>query len=530
MANLVANDEISQRENEQTQLLAFSNNIATVRDREGLSTVISEGLKRLFNIELYILSIINDDELTHSYYIIDTGSKYDNSADFDKIRDKKFDLKGALGELVLNSRGPVVFNVDNIIKEGKITFSTAGFWQSMGVDKILGVPLRIGRKNFGILWAHSGEVNNSLMEGVASQIGIAIAHYIAAQKVEKQLNEISDFKQRLEIENRYLQEEIHTTYNYSEIVGSSPAMKNIFHLVTQVAQSNSSVLILGETGTGKELIARALHNDSPRKNKLMVKVNCATLPANLIESELFGHEKGSFTGAIERRIGKFELANNSTLFLDEIGELPLDLQVKLLRAIQEKEIERIGGRTVIKTNVRIIAATNRDLAKEVTKGNFRSDLYFRLNVFPIQLPPLRERKEDITSLTMHFLHKYGGNGTRGPMSLSAKAYKQLESYSWPGNVRELEHLIERSILISKGPVINEIYLPNYNSPENNTILPDDYVKTIDEVEREHIIAVLKRCNGKVSGIGGAAELLRIPSTTLNSKMIRLKIHKGLSSR
>jgi len=328
--------------------------------------------------------------------------------------------------------------------------------------------------------------------------------------------------------NSYLQEEIQTAYNFQEMIGSCDAMNKIFRLVSQVSETDSSVLILGETGTGKELIARALHSNSARKDKIMVKVNCATLPSNLVESELFGHEKGSFTGAFERRIGKFELANNSTLFLDEIGELPLPLQAKLLRALQEKEIERVGGKSTIKTNVRIIAATNSNLQKDVQAGRFRADLYFRLNVFPIVVPPLRDRKDDILPLAEYFLLKYNRKGIGRFLQFSAQARKELVAYSWPGNVRELEHQIERCVLLTSGTLINQLYLPPDLS--ENSVYSETYIKTIDEVEREHIIMILRKTKGKVFGIGGAAELLRIPSTTLNSKMKRLNIRKHFIER
>ncbi|MGY0034643.1 sigma 54-interacting transcriptional regulator [Pedobacter sp. NJ-S-72] len=246
----------------------------------------------------------------------------------------------------------------------------------------------------------------SLLHSISLQISVAVSNIKANEKIEEQLQEIKRYKQLLEEEKSYLQEQVEKNYDHTEIIGQGPGIKKVFHLIEQVAASDSTVLLQGETGTGKELIARSIHIHSPRKDKLMIKVNCAALPANLVESELFGHEKGSFTGAVDRRVGKFELAHNSTLFLDEIGELPLDIQVKLLRAIQEKEIERIGGKCVIKTNVRIIAATNRNLAKEVENGKFRSDLFYRLNVFPITIPPLRERKEDIVEMSIHFMNKF----------------------------------------------------------------------------------------------------------------------------
>ena len=290
--------------------------------------------------------------------------------------------------------------------------------------------------------------------------------------------------------------------------------------------ADSTVLLLGETGTGKELVARAIHNSSPRREKLMVKVNCAAMPPNLIESELFDHERGSFTGATDRRIGKFELANNGTLFLDEIGEMPAELQVKLLRAIQEREIERVGGKSTIKVNVRIIAATNRDLQQEVDEGRFRRDLFYRLNVFPIMLPALRERIKDIPVLVSHFLNKYSKTTGNPVKDVSSKVMKQLMAYEWPGNVRELEHLIERTLLTTNSRTIKEVHLPLNNKLELKAALEDEYLKTYEENERDHIIRVLNKCDGKIFGPGGAAEILQLPTSTLNSKIKKLGIKKN----
>jgi formate hydrogenlyase transcriptional activator len=304
------------------------------------------------------------------------------------------------------------------------------------------------------------------------------------------------------------------------IIGESPAMQKIFSLLQLIAPADSTVLLLGETGTGKELIARAIHNGSPRHAKSMIKVNCAALPANLIESELFGHERGSFTGAVERRIGKFELASGGTLFLDEIGEMTLESQVKLLRALQEKEIERVGGRTTIKVDARIIAATNLDLEKEVAEGRFRSDLYYRLNIFPIRLPALRERKEDIPLLASHFITRFAKQSGRTIETLSNSVLHVLMSYDWPGNIRELEHLIERSILLTPGTTIGHIELP---CPKRISCPVSVSLKTIDENERDHILAIIEYCRGRASGTGGAAEILGVPRSTLHSKMKRLGI-------
>jgi transcriptional regulator with GAF, ATPase, and Fis domain len=325
--------------------------------------------------------------------------------------------------------------------------------------------------------------------------------------------------------NFYHKERSKTIYDFSNIIGSSPVMQKVYHMVSLVAESSSTVLLLGETGTGKGLIADAIHNSSPRRNRQIIKVNCAAMPTNLIESELFGHEKGAFTGAIERRIGKFELANNSTLFLDEIGEMSLDTQVKLLHALQDREITRVGGRAPVKVNVRIIAATNRNLEKEVKAGRFRSDLYYRLHVFPIHLPPLRDRREDIASLAIFFLSRYSNYTGRKIAAISPRVISELENYSWPGNVRELEHLIERSVLLSSGNELREIQLP-INPSDDNDVRPELFSRTLQQIERAHIIMALRRCSGKISGKGGAADLLEIPPTTLHSKMKKLAISKA----
>jgi transcriptional regulator with GAF, ATPase, and Fis domain len=309
---------------------------------------------------------------------------------------------------------------------------------------------------------------------------------------------------------------------HNEIIGDGAEVKKTLQLISKVAPGASTVLILGETGTGKELIARAIHNSSLRNGKAMIKMNCAALPANLIESELFGHEKGSFTGAFERRIGKFELAHQGTLFLDEIGEMPPELQVKLLRVLQEREIERIGGKTSIKVDVRIIAATNRNLEKEMEAGQFRPDLYYRLHVFPIQLQPLRNRREDIPLLVQHFIRQNSQKTGRKTNGISDPVMTQLINYSWPGNIRQLEHVIERSVLLSESDTITHIHLPLQNTihAEEEIIL-----KTIDENERDHILKMLKFCKSRIAGSGGAAELLGVPPSTLYSKIKRLGIKR-----
>jgi DNA-binding NtrC family response regulator len=317
----------------------------------------------------------------------------------------------------------------------------------------------------------------------------------------------------------------HIREGFEGIVGNSHLLLSVFDNVLQVAPSDTSVLILGESGTGKERFADCIHHLSPRKSHPLVKVNCAALPANLIESELFGHEKGSFTGATERKIGKFEKADKGTIFLDEIGEMPLELQVKLLRVLQEKEIERIGSTSPSRVDVRIIAATNRNLEKEVAEGRFRLDLYYRLNVFPLLLPALRERKEDIPLLAAHFIQYFNRKAGKKVAGLSDKVVKNMAAYDWPGNIRELEHVIERSILLAKGPMIEVVALPGIPAKQAETPSEETRLKTIHEMERDHIIAVLKKCNGRIWGPGAAAEVLNLPPTTLKSRMIKLGIKK-----
>jgi transcriptional regulator with GAF, ATPase, and Fis domain/AmiR/NasT family two-component response regulator len=314
------------------------------------------------------------------------------------------------------------------------------------------------------------------------------------------------------------------------IIGNSPKLIEALDKVIQVAPFDNTVLILGETGVGKEGMVKAVHNSSPRKGRPLVKVNCAAIPVNLVESELFGHERGAFTGATERRIGRFEQATGGTLFLDEIGELPIEVQSKLLRALQEKEIERVGGRTTIKTDVRIITATNRNLLKEIAAGRFRMDLYYRINVFPIYLPPLRERREDISALANYFLAYYGSNIRSAPFSLSEAALGQLEDYYWPGNIRELQHLIERHVLQARTNRIETFEMPD--RMPGNELIPsiEPEIKSYVEMDRAHIISALKKTNGKVSGRGGAAELLKLRPTTLTSKMKRLGITWPLATQ
>ncbi|MFW5443730.1 MAG: sigma 54-interacting transcriptional regulator [Methylococcaceae bacterium] len=348
---------------------------------------------------------------------------------------------------------------------------------------------------------------------------------LAEKKLKQAYTEIEQLKNRLQAENSYLQEQVNLNHSFEDILGQSEPLKTVLYQVEQVAPTETSVLIQGETGTGKELVARALHNLSLRKERTLVKVNCAALPGNLIESELFGHEKGSFTGAISRRIGRFELADKGTIFLDEIGELPLELQSKLLRVLQEGEIERLGDSKTIKINVRIIAATHRDLKQMVEKGEFREDLFYRLSVFPLTVPPLRDRKNDISLLVHYFVNKYANKMNKQINNISQTIMDKLQAYPWPGNVRELENIIERAVILSpkKSLVIPELHAPGNNKSESENLLP------LTDMEKLYIIKILKTTEWKISGEFGAAAILEMHPNTLRSRMNKLGIRRSNTS-
>jgi chemotaxis protein methyltransferase CheR len=337
---------------------------------------------------------------------------------------------------------------------------------------------------------------------------------------ETALTEIIRLKDQLEAEKAYLKEEIKLEYNYHKIIGKSDGLKYVLYKVEQIAASDTTVLVLGETGTGKELVARAVHDLSPRKDQVLVKVNCAALPSHLIESELFGHEKGAFTGSHNRRLGRFEVANSATIFLDEIGELPLELQSKLLRVIQDGEFERLGSSRTIKIDARIIAATNRNLEEEVRRNRFREDLWYRLNIFPITMPPLRDRTEDIPLLVEFYVKKISKRLGKTIKIIPAIVMNALMDYQWPGNVRELENVLERAVINSSGPklrLVDELKKPRKDLMMNS--------KTLEAVERDYIISVLEQTNWKVSGKNSAAEILGLERSTLRARMRKLNIKK-----
>jgi formate hydrogenlyase transcriptional activator len=342
----------------------------------------------------------------------------------------------------------------------------------------------------------------------------------AELELREALSEIKQLKDQLEAERTYLQEEIKLKYNHENIIGQSNELKYTLYKVEQIAPTNTAVIVLGETGTGKELIVRAIHGSSPRKNRPLLKVNCATLPQNLIESELFGHEKGAFTGAFDRRLGRFEAANGATLFLDEIGELPMELQSKLLRVIQDGEFERLGSSRTIKVDVRILAATNRNLEEEVRNGRFRKDLWYRLNIFPITVPPLREHMEDIPKLVKYFVDKISRKQGKSIEIIPTNVMNSLQNYHWPGNVRELENVIERAVINSSGPKLH--LMDELKTPLKDLMTTPE---TLEKVEHDHIVRVLEQTRWKVSGKNGASEILGLNVSTLRARMRKLGIRR-----
>jgi formate hydrogenlyase transcriptional activator len=515
--NIYVNEEILRKEKDKSFLLDFSNDLAAVKNKEELTEAVRYSLSKLNSLKGFVVRLVNEDQTTLTTYIHDGAITAENDPLLKVVTNTRHLIKDGIQERVLQSESHVMINIDEEIRRGR-QMVYLRFWKNMNFQNMIGIRLRSGNSTLGLLWLGIEEINVQLLKGICEQLSTAISNIINNDQVLA-------YKQKLEVENNHLKEQLQTVYNFSEIIGNGPEMQKVYRLMSRVTESGSTVLILGETGTGKELIARAIHNASSRKGNAMIKVNCAAMPANLIESELFGHEKGAFTGAYDRRIGKFELADNSTLFLDEIGEMPLESQVKLLRVIQERELERIGGKTTIKVNVRIIAATNRNLETEVKTGRFRSDLFYRLNVFPISLPPLRNRMQDIEPLAQFFIAKYSKQTGIKVTGIAPKIIQQLRAYLWPGNIRELEHLIERSILLASDTILREVHLPKSKN-DNNAQIETVANRTLEEFERDYIIAVLKRCSGKVAGEEGAAALLDVPSTTLHSKMKKLNISKG----
>jgi formate hydrogenlyase transcriptional activator len=409
-----------------------------------------------------------------------------------------------------------------------------------GLKTICCIPLANQGRTFGTLNLASRRPDAftpqdvELLQQVGAQIGIAVENALA-------FKEIDALKDKLAEEKLYLEEELRSEFNFDEIIGDSPSLRRALAQVELVAPAGTTALILGETGTGKELFARAIHNLSQRKQRTFVKVNCAAIPSGLLESELFGHERGAFTGAISQKVGRFELADHGTLFLDEVGDLPLELQPKLLRVLQEQEFERLGSNRTQRVDVRVVAATNQDLAKLVAERAFRSDLYYRLNVFPIQIPALRERPEDIPLLVRYFVQKFSRSLNKTVIHIPVDAMEALTNYSWPGNVRELENLIERAVLLSPGKELRVPLAelksgaqipPASTDPTSFAMMPShagspSQIATLEEAERQHILRALRQTQWRIAGPKGAATLLAMKRTTLQARMRKLGIRRPI---
>lgn len=522
VSNIIAHQEVKALLETKTKLLQFGIDLREQTDWKNLSTTISHQFEDLFSAGDFAITLINEETKSHSLIM-------HNQPGIPRLtEDISYPINKDVFLHLLKKGGPILFKPEDFLRSEKKSMSHL-LLSTIRFDQAVGVVMSLANKPVGFILFFGTSLENfsterQLLESLSTQIAIALLHMRAQGRVNEQLAEIAGYKEQLDRDKSHLIQEIRTINHNGEIIGNGSKIAKVLELVSSVAATDTTVLIIGETGTGKELIAKAIHNSSDRKDRLLVKVNCAALPISLIESELFGHEKGSFTGAWEQRLGKFELASGGTIFLDEIAEIPLEVQVKLLRVLQEKEIERIGGNGPIQVDVRIIAATNRNLEKEMALGRFRKDLFYRLNIFPISVPPLRERPEDLVPLALHFMAKYSKKFSKKISGISEETLEKIKKYTWPGNVRELEHWIERSILLTDGAVISqELYTP---TKENGVFgLESQILRTIDENEISHITRVLEYCGKRISGHGGAAEILGVPPSTLNSKIKRLGMKK-----
>ncbi len=529
VSNALAYEELRQREAQTAMQLAVNNALLTIKERNRMLLAVCEQIDKLVPSTFLGIRVMGEDG---NYRLFDNFMREEERGfvpvsskellgidDFDDVARESFSLITSLGvysgEEFLRLCGE--YRILALVKEkfGVCSMLTVPLWHTPGSRAGLIISNTI--RSFD-------EHDLATVTLIVPQLSLALQNYLAFE-------EIDELRRKLEGERTCLIEEIKAAHNFEEIIGNSASLAVVLRRVSQVAPTDATVLIQGETGTGKELFARALHNLSARRQRVLIKVNCATLPGPLVESELFGHEKGSFTGAVERRIGKFELAEGGTIFLDEIGELPLELQAKLLRVLQERELERLGGRQVIKVDVRVIAATNRDLVKEVAEGRFREDLFFRLNVFPLAIPPLSERREDIAMLAAHFAAKFSREFGKPLRTFRESDMRRLTSREWKGNIRELAHLIEQAVIVSEGPSLDFSTILSQPAPSAECQITGpvktmrDFELDIATMERELILDALDRSNGRVSGEGGAAERLAMHPKTLYSRIDKLAIRK-----
>src|SRR5262245_23341006 len=493
-------------------LLDISNALITHRSWDSLLHAVSGALHRAVSVDGCALSLYVPDQEVFRLMAVETPS-----SDYFVAGRELRRAESSLG-WVFEHRQPLVHRD----LEQEQQYANEIRLAAEGMRSYCAVPLIVRGNFIGVLTVVSRQAGQystahvDFLREIANQVALAVENMNAYQ-------EISELKDRLAKENLYLGEEVRRDHNFNQIVGKSAALRRVLKEVETVAPTGSTVLICGETGTGKELVARALHDLSPRRDRTFVKLNCAAIPTGLLESELFGHEKGAFTGAITQKVGRFELAHQGTLFLDEVGDIPLELQPKLFRALQEQEFERLGGTRTIRVDVRLVAATNRDLAHMVADGRFRSDLYYRLNVFPVVLPPLRERTEDIAMLARHFTQRFARRMGRRVETIGEATMEALVRYPWPGNIREMQNVIERAVILSRGPEL-EIPLSQFKQPPKAALADfSSAPSTLEEAEREHILRALGETNWIIGGSAGAAFKLGMKRTTLQSKMRKLGI-------
>ncbi len=496
-------------------LFDITNALVSKLGRDDLFSAISGQLSKVIQHDYAMLTLRHDDGHLDVYALHTTGPRL-----FEELKGP-FNPVGMPAEEVLATGKPVVAGRSDTDRYPNPNFR---YFVSLGFESECSVPLITRDQAFGTLalcrmsddeW--SPEDVEFLMQ-VASQVAIAVENSIAYR-------DLAEMKERLATEKLYLEDEIRLDQNIGNMVGEAPAFQAVLKSIQTVAPTDATVLILGETGTGKELVARAIHDLSSRGKGSFVKVNCAAIPASLLESELFGHEKGSFTGAVAQKIGRFELAHRGTLFLDEIGEMPLELQPKLLRAIQDQEFERVGGNRTIRTDARFVAATNRDLKAMVEENKFRADLYYRLHVFPVHVPSLRYRREDIPLLTRYFVQKHAQRMGRNIDTIPASVLDALTNHDWPGNIRELQNVLERSVILTNGNVLQLAMAPELIGkpapPASRSSRPTES----DDAERERILRALEKAKGQVGGPDGAAASLGLNRTTLQSRMRKLNISR-----
>ncbi len=508
-----AQKQLAHERDRQRLLLEVNNAIVSHLDLDDLFAAVSTCLRKVIQHDGSSLLLCDEDSEEWRIHVLDFATN------------ESFVERGRHASVVwspccaaIETGKPAVFREQDLREKSAISEITRRLLAS-GVKSFCSAPLMSHNRTLGALDVERRQDDGfspedaELLSQVAQQVAIAVENGLAYQ-------EIAQLKEKLTKEKLYLEEEIQTEYNFEEIVGDSQTLRAVLKEVQVVAQTDSTVLILGETGTGKELIARALHNRSDRRDRTFVKLNCAAIPTGLLESELFGHEKGAFTGAIATKIGRFELADRGTIFLDEVGEIPLELQVKLLRVLQEQEFERLGSTKTARVNVRVIAATNRDLGTMVTEKTFRSDLYYRLKVFPVTVPPLRDRPGDIPLLVRHFAHKFAQRMKKRIETIPSEGMKALQNYSWPGNVRELENFVERAVILTHGP---DLYVSLAELKRTPSHIENSGTTTLEQAERDHILKVLRETNWVIGGTAGAATRLGIKRTTLHSKMQKLGI-------